>query len=142
MRFRRMPFGILSAAEVVQKRNTQAFGDIQSVQVIVDDLIITAASVEEHDQIMRRLLNRARELKVKFNKSKIQFKVSEVLYMGNAVTAEGMRPDKAKVEAITNMPAPQDKPALHKLLGVVKYLAQYIPYESELTAQKVNGELS
>ena len=46
MRFRRMAFGILSAAEVMQKRNTEAFGDIQGVQVIADDLIIATASVE------------------------------------------------------------------------------------------------
>ena len=129
-----MPFGILSASEVMQKRNTEAFGDIQGVQVITDDLIIATANIEEHDQIMRRVLERARELKVRFNKSKIHFKVSEVLYMRIVVTVDGIRPDKVKVEAITKITAPQDKPALHRLLGIVKYLAQYIPYESELTA--------
>ena len=71
MRFFRMPFGILSAAEVRQKRNTEAFGDIQGVQVIADDLIIDTASMEEHDQIMRRVMERARELKVKFKMPKI-----------------------------------------------------------------------
>ena len=94
MGFHSMPFGILSAAEVMQKRNTEAFSDIQGVQVIAGDLIIAAASVEEHDQIMRRVLERARELKVKFNKFKIQFKVSEVLYMGNVVTVDGIRQSK------------------------------------------------
>ena len=31
------------------------------------------------------------------------------------------------------MPKPQDKKALQRLLGMVKYLAQYIPSESDIT---------
>lgn len=134
MRFRRMPFGILSASEVMQKRNVEAFGDIAGVQVIADDLIIAAATVEEHDQILRRVLERARQLQVKFNQTKVQFRVPEVLYMGNIITPDGLTPDQSKVEAISSMPLPEDRAALQRLLGMVRYLAQYVPNESELTA--------
>ena len=41
-RFVRMPFGISSAREVMQKRNEEAFADIQCVNIIADDLIIAA----------------------------------------------------------------------------------------------------
>ena len=55
MRFRRMPFGILSASEIIQKRNHKTFGDIPGVQVIADNMIITASTIAEHDQMLHKL---------------------------------------------------------------------------------------
>ena len=133
-RFLRMPFGISSASEVMQKRNEEAFGDIQGVHVIADDLIISAKDEAEHDAIISRVLERARQQNVKFNANKIQYKVNTVTYMGHIVSAEGMRPDPRKVEAIVNMPRPSDRQGLMRLLGMIKYLAQYIPNESSITA--------
>ena len=134
-RFKRMPFGISSASEVMQKRNDETFGDINGVHVIADDLIIAAATETEHDATLIKVLDRARQKGVRFNKEKIQFKVPEVKYMGNIVSHEGLRADKAKVEAITNMPQPDGVQALQRLLGMIKYLAQYIQNESSLTAR-------
>ena len=133
-RFLRMPFGISSASEVMQKRNNETFGDIRGVHMVADDMIIAAASIEEHDQIIIKVMERAREKNVKFNKDKIQFKVTNVKYLGNILTPEGIKPDPQKVKAISDMPTPHDKAGLQRLLGMVKYLAQYIPNESQLTA--------
>lgn len=82
-RFKRMPFGISSAPEVFHEKNEDSFGDINSGEVIFDDIIIAASDDHEHDEIMRKLLQRAREANVKFNPVKPQYKVSEVKYMGN-----------------------------------------------------------
>ena len=77
-RFKRMPFGISSAPEVFQKKNEAIFGDIDGVEVIFDDIIVAAKDDHEHDEIMRKLLQRARDANVKFNPAKLQYKVSEV----------------------------------------------------------------
>ena len=37
-RFMRMPFGISSASDVMQKRNEQTFSDIVGVHIIADDM--------------------------------------------------------------------------------------------------------
>ena len=118
----------------MQKRNEETFGDISGVHVIVDDLIIAAAAEQEHDAILRKVLDRARDKGVRFNYDKIQFKVSEVKYMGNLVSCKGLKPDPKKAEAIVDMPTPTDVPSLQRLLGMIKYLAQYIPNESAITA--------
>ena len=72
-RFRRMPFGICSASEVMQKRNETVLGDIDGVYVIADDIIAAAKNEKEHDAIMLSLFNRAKEKGVCFNRDKIQF---------------------------------------------------------------------
>ena len=64
----------------MQKRNEEAFGDIQGVHVIADDLIISEKDEAEHDAIISRVLERARQQNAK----------------------------------------------LLRLLGMIKYLAQYI----------------
>jgi hypothetical protein len=133
-RFLRMPFGISSASEVMQKRNEETFGDIHGVSIISDDMIIAAADDDEHDKILRKVLQRARERGVKFNKSKIQYKIKEVMYMGHRVCADGLKPDNKKIEAVIKMPCPEDKKGLQRLLGLVNYLASYIPNESTITA--------
>ena len=130
-RFLRIPFGISSASEIMQKRNEEILGDIQRVHVIADDLIIAATDDQEHDIIQNRVLQRARDKGVTFNSDKIQFKISEVEYMGNLVSYEGLKPDPKKIEAIINMHRLTDVTSLQRLLGMVKYLTQYIPNESD-----------
>ena len=129
-----MPFGRSSASEIMQKRNEVTFGDISGVHVIADDLIIAAADPHEHDHIMRLVLTRAREKGVRFNIDKMQFKTDSFQYMGHTVSAQGLKPDPHKVQAITNMPPPHDVPSLQCLLGMTKYLSQYIPNDSTITA--------
>lgn len=80
-RFKRMPFGINSAAEVFQKKNEALFGDIDGVEVIFGDIIVAARDEKEHDESMVKHLERARQANVKFNSAKLQCKVSEVKYM-------------------------------------------------------------
>ena len=53
--------------------------------------------------------------------------------MGNLVSSDGLKPDPKKIEAIVNMPKPTDVTSLQLLLGMIKYLAQYIPNESAIT---------
>ena len=104
--FKRMPFGISSAPEVFQKKNEAIFEDIDDVEVIFDYIIIAAKDDHEHDEIMRKLLQWAREANVKFNPVKLQYKVSEVKYMGNIVSESGLKPDVEKVRAIAQMSPP------------------------------------
>ena len=132
-RFKRMPFGISSAPEVFQKKNEALFGGIDGVEVIFDD-IVAATDEKEHDETMLKLLERARQGNVKFNSAKLQYKVSEVKYMGNIVSESGLKPDVEKVRAITQLPLPQSKEELQRFLGMVNYFSQFIPDQSEITA--------
>ena len=133
-RYKKLPFGISSASEVFQKRNQETFGDIEGVQIIVDDMIIAGKDEHEHDVVMGKVMERARKKNIKFNKSKVQYKVKEVKYMGSIIGEHGMKPDPEKVNAIVNIQVPVDKSGVQRLLGTVNYLAPFIPNISEITA--------
>ena len=109
------------------------FGDIEGVTAIHDDLIIAAKTNEEHDTILRNVFQRACENNIKFNKKKIQFRVPTVTYLGNIVSDQGLHPDPQKINAILEMPNPIDKAGIHRFLGMVNFLGQFIPNLSEMT---------
>ena len=132
-RFLRMPFGISPGSEIMQKRNEETFGDIQGVNVIANDLIIAAKADQDHDNILHRVLSRSRDKGVKFNSEKVQCKIGEVGYIGNVVSSDGLKPDPKKIDAIMNIPNSTDVNSLQRLLGLIKYLAQYISNESAIT---------
>ncbi|KAK2706263.1 hypothetical protein QYM36_016341 [Artemia franciscana] len=60
-KFKRMPFGLISAQDEIQRRMEEAFEGIQGFFVIVDDIIISRKTVEEHDANVRSALIRAHE---------------------------------------------------------------------------------
>ena len=134
MRFLRMPFGITSASDILQRRNHETFGDIENTYIMVDDMIIAGETEEEHDRTLAAVLKRARDKGVKFNPSKIQYRVSEVKYMGHIIGANGVRIDPDKVRAITSFPTPTNPRQLKRLLGMVNFLAQYLSDESATVA--------
>ena len=132
--WKRLPQGIKSEPEVFQRKNDQLFGDIEEVSIIFDDIIIAAEVNEDDDRILRKVLQRARETNVRFNNDKIQYKVSEVKFVGNIVSAEGLKPDPEKIGAINEMPTPQNKQGLQRLIGMLTYLSQFIPLMTTLDA--------
>ena len=58
--------------------------------------------------------------------------------MGNIVSESGLKPGIEKVCAITQLPLPQSKEELQRFLGMVNYLSQFIPNQSEITAPLQN----
>lgn len=96
-------------------------------------MIIAAVDEKKHTEILHKVMKRAKEVNLKFNADNIQYKVMKLRYMGHIISAEGVQPDSEKVQAIVNMPAPEDK-GLQRLLGMTKYLSQYIRNGAALTA--------
>jgi hypothetical protein len=131
--FCRLPFGISSAPEVLQKKNVQMFGDIPGVHIVFDDLIIVAENEQEHDTILRAVLQRARQHCVRFNLDKLQLKVPKVNYVGHILSADGISPDPEKVSAVINMQPPKDAHDLRRFIGMANYLSKFVPNFSSVT---------
>lgn len=74
-KFLRMPFGIKSGPKVFQRKNFEIFGDIENVFIYMDDILIIGRTREEHDRAIEKVLERARQEGVRFNKSKLKVAV-------------------------------------------------------------------
>lgn len=61
------------------------------------------------------------------NKNKAGLRQLEVPFIGHILTPQGLKPDPRKVNAIVNMPDPTDAQSLRRFLGMVNYLAKFVP---------------
>lgn len=132
-RFKRLPFGINVAPEEFQRRNELNFGDIPGTFVYIDDVMITGKTSQEHDDNLKKIIERAEDRNIKFNLSKLQYKVSEVSYLGHIFNSNGCKTDPKRIKAISEMTEPSSKIELQRYLGMVNYLRSFIPNMSQIT---------
>ena len=139
-RYLRMPFRISLAPEVFESTLQECLADLRGVKVIRDDILVVgygatdAEAQSDHDRNVTRLLERARQVNLKLNKSKVKLRKTEVKFMGHVISNEGLKPDPDKVSAIKNMPKPTSNLEVQTLLGFVNYLSKFLPKLSDVSA--------
>ena len=136
-RYLRMPFGISSAPEEFQRRMHSIVEGLPGVAVIADDILVYGCGqdcVADHDANLKKLLQRAREMNLKLNRKKLKLRLQEVSYMGHLLTSKGLLPDPMKIQAVQALPTPEDKKAVERFLGFVKYLSRFLPNLAEVVA--------
>lgn len=103
-RFLRLPFGIKSAPEAFIMLNNKYFGKIDDDNIVIyfDDILIATETLEKHNYLLEKVLETARKYNVKFNEGKVQYKQSQIRFMGHIFNEDGVRPDPERVESITN----------------------------------------
>lgn len=76
---------------------------------------------------------RSREEWVKFNSDKLAVGLTDILYFGHILSADGLKPDSGKIVAIRDMGHPRDCVMLEMVLWMINYLAKFSPNLSEIT---------
>lgn len=103
-RWLRMPFGISSAPEESQRRQHELLEGLSGIECIVDDILVygcgetTEQAIEDHNKNLISLLSHAPESNLKLNKDKLRLRLTEVRYIGQVLTAQGLHPDLRKSE--------------------------------------------
>ena len=133
-RFLRAPFGIKSIPEMYQRCMSEIVEDIEGVEVIVDDILVWASTVEEHDKRLKLTLDRIRQNNIKLNESKCEFRKEEIDYVGHNLSSEGLKPAEEKIRAVKDMKKPENKKELQTFLGFITYLQKFLPNMSEISA--------
>jgi hypothetical protein len=132
--FLRMPFGLNTSQDDFQRKMDNNLEDLEGVASIADDVCVFGKTEEEHDTNLQALMKRAEDRGLIFNSGKCLIKQTSISFFGNVYTQDGIQPDPAKVEDIRNMPNPENKEDLRRFLGMLTYLAQFIPKLSDKSA--------
>ena len=110
----------------------------RGTHTITDDILIVgnadSSSDGSHDYRLIQVLNKCCEIEVKLNPDKCIFKSMQILFFGHLVTSDGLRPDPEKINAIANMPAPQNKMQLQYFVGFCNCLTSYVPHLTDILA--------
>uniref|UniRef100_A0A3B3HY91 Gypsy retrotransposon integrase-like protein 1 n=1 Tax=Oryzias latipes TaxID=8090 RepID=A0A3B3HY91_ORYLA len=133
-RWLRLPFGIKCAPEIFQRIMDQMLEGIGGATSVMDDILIAAPTLAEHNKILKQVVQRATTYNLRLNFNKCHIRQSAVPYVGHLITADGLKPDPVKTEAVRCMPPPTDKEGVRRFLGFVTYLSKFIPNLSEIDA--------
>jgi len=98
----------------------------KEIEVYVDDMI--AKSRDE--EIIKKLLERLRKYKLRFNPAKCSFGLKSGKLLGCVVSDKEVEVDPEKVKAIQSMPTPKTEKDVRGFLGRLNYIARFI---SQLT---------
>ena len=131
-RYNRLAFGVASAPAVWQRTMDQVLAGIPKVQCIIDDMIITGESNDEHLHVMELVLKRLQEHGLRVNPEKCEFFKDKMTYCAHEITAEGLQKTADKVKAMVDAPRPKDVSQLRSMLGLINYYHRFLPDLSTL----------
>ena len=92
----------------------QALEDLEGVAVIADDILVFGKGQNDeegrrdYDENLEKLMKKCQEKSSKLNKDKVRLRKTEIQYMGHFITAQGIRPDPRKVDAINQLKTPRN----------------------------------
>ncbi|KAJ1158055.1 hypothetical protein NDU88_010750 [Pleurodeles waltl] len=126
-RYRRLSFGVSSAAVVFQKAIRETLLGLSGVINLSDDILIYSKTWEDHHQHLRATLQRLADAGLTLHKKKCAFYQTSIEFFGYIFSKEGSRVALHKADAIRRAPLPQKPHRSEKLPRDGDILRQVYP---------------
>lgn len=120
--FNRLPFGIMSAPEHFQRRMMEI---LESVICLVEDILVSGKTQEEHDQRLKAVLSRLQKDGLTLGLEMCEINKPSVRFLGQLINETGVRPDPDKVRAIQEMKPPTTVSELRRFLGMINQQSKF-----------------
>lgn len=130
-----MPQGLKNAPPIHQHQMNSALNHLigKICHIYLDDIIIWSSTIKEHvehiDLVMKALMAAC----LFCNKRKCDFFVTEMNFLGHHISGHGIEPNSSKVQRILNWPVPTNPTEVCAFLGLVQYLASFLPQLADHT---------
>ena len=130
-----MPMGLHNSPAIHQRQVTSALRALigRICHVYLDDIIIWSDSLEEHERNVRTVLNALRAVQLYCSVKKSQLFGWEVDFLGHHISVQGIEADPKKVKRIINWPIPTSAMDVRAFLGLVRYIADFLPLLADHT---------
>lgn len=124
----RMPMGVKNAAPTFQRMVNNVLLGLQGeiCFIYVDDLILYANDLKDHNRKLQLIFERLENFKLKINPEKCAFLRTEINFLGHVVSNAGLFPDPRKIEAVMKFPIPKNQKELKSFLGLASYYRKFI----------------
>ncbi|XP_037572338.1 uncharacterized protein K02A2.6-like [Dermacentor silvarum] len=132
-RYKRLNFGINSAAEVFQDTIRQVLTNIPNVLNVSDDILVYGNTEKEHDEALKATLECLLASGLTLNVKKCKFYQQELTFFGHVFSSKGIQPDPTKVSAVIGASPPTSASEVKSLLGLANYCGRFIPNLAHLT---------
>ncbi len=115
-----------------------------SVHVYLDDIFIFSMTIEQHEKDIRWCLEQLREHGLHLSRKKFDLYSQRMDCLGHLVDNRGLHADSDKMSRVRNWPTPKNYNEVQQFLGLVQYLAHFMPdvsaYTGPLSSMTRNGQ--
>ena len=124
--FKVLPFGCCNGPPTFQRLMDYVLSGLRWKICLLywDDIIVFSKTFEEHVEQLNQVLTRIGEAGLKVAPKKCHFFLSEVMFLGNIVSKEGVATDPSKIQCI------EDWPQLKKVKEVCQFTGLSAYYRS------------
>lgn len=124
-----MPFGLHNAPVTWQRLVDSVLGPELEPHVFVylDDVIVVTETMEKHLEVLEEVGNRLRAAGITISWDIYQFCRPEMEYLRYVVDARGLRVNGEKVQAMLQLPPPENVKDLRRVIGMFSWYRRFIP---------------
>ncbi|KAL6455474.1 hypothetical protein MHYP_G00361030 [Metynnis hypsauchen] len=124
-----LPFGLKNAAATFQRLMESVLMKVKGrcCFVYIDDIIVYSTSIEQHLQHLEDVFCCLHDAGLTLNLKKCNLLKRELTFLGHVVSANGVRTEQSKVEAVKNFPVPRSMKEVQRFLGMAGWYHRFIP---------------
>ena len=130
--FNVLTMGISNSNDLFESVLRELLQGLEGIFNITGDILVFGTTQQQHDCNVIASLERCLEVDLKLNLTKIRLNCSKVTFLGQHISAEGIKSDPNKIKAIIDWPIPSNVKQLQSFLGLVNYLSCFVPELSSL----------
>lgn len=133
--FLRMPFGLSTAPATFIALTNIVVEGLENVLVYLDDLIIFAETIEQHNEVLISVFNRLSTHNLLLQPDKCRILLTEINYLGHKITRDGITIEERNIHAVKAFPIPKTVRQVRSFLGFANY---YIEISLKTLLKKQN----
>ena len=119
--FNRLPFGLSSGPSSWQKVLEWVLRDVKQAFVYLDDILLWGNTKQEHDKVLKEVLQRLASNKMALSIEKCLFGKNSVEYLGYHVSDTGIKPMPRKLKALEEFRQPTSQKDVLHFCGALNY---------------------
>jgi len=127
-RFKVLSFGLANAPALFQRLMDLVLVGLtwEICLLYLDDVIIMSETFDEQLTRLTTVFDRLRAANLKLKPSKCKLFQREVVFLGHLVSADGVAPDPAKIQAVQNWPRPRNLTETRAFVGLASYYRNFV----------------
>ena len=140
-----MQQGDCNAPSTFQRAMNHIFRDFIGIflHVYLDDLFVYSKTVDEHQRHLKLVFDRIRQHRFYLREDKCELFADRIDCLGHVIDEKGLHADADKMAKIRNWHTPRNYHEVQRFLGLVQYLAHFLPdilaYTGPISVMEKNG---
>lgn len=136
----RLPFGLKGAGATFQRLMNTTLSGLIGIYcfVYLDDIIIPAYDISDHNKKLRKVFDQFRQYNLKLSPGKCHFLRKEINFLGHSVSEKGLHPDPSKINCIKNSPTPKNQKEVKSFLAFASYYRRFLPNFAKIAQPLTN----